>query len=133
MRTCRLGAWRSSAASILTPRGNRPPDKLRRVRELSAQGEFVAMVGEGINGAPVLGGAGVSIAMSRGSALAQAGANLILVGDSLRSLPNAIEFSAVRRPSCAKIYYGPPATILPPCRWARSGWFHPGWRPSACD
>ncbi|MDE2305816.1 MAG: cadmium-translocating P-type ATPase [Gammaproteobacteria bacterium] len=65
-------------------------DKLERVRALGAQGEFVAMVGDGINDAPVLGGAGVSIAMGRGSALAQASADLILVGDSLAALPEAL-------------------------------------------
>jgi P-type Cu2+ transporter len=68
-----------------------PAEKLQRVKALAVRGEFVAMVGDGINDAPVLGGAGVSIAMSRGSALALASADLILVGDSLRSLPAAIE------------------------------------------
>ncbi len=65
-------------------------DKLERVRALTAQGEFVAMVGDGVNDAPVLGGSGVSIAMGRGSALAQASADLILVGDSLGALPEAL-------------------------------------------
>ena len=68
-----------------------PAGKLQRVRALEQRGEFVAMVGDGINDAPVLSGAGVSIAMSRGSALALASADLILVGDSLRSLPRAFE------------------------------------------
>ncbi len=66
-----------------------PADKLSRVNALSRAGEFIAMVGDGINDAPVLGGAGVSIAMSRGSALTLASADLILVGDSLRALPDA--------------------------------------------
>ncbi len=66
-----------------------PADKLGRVNALSRAGEFIAMVGDGINDAPVLGGAGVSIAMSRGSALTLASADLILVGDSLRALPDA--------------------------------------------
>lgn len=72
-----------------------PADKLERVRALTAQGEFVAMVGDGINDAPVLGGSGVSIAMSRGSALALATADLVLVGDSLKALPGA--FRQARR------------------------------------
>jgi Cu2+-exporting ATPase len=72
-----------------------PAQKLERVRSLASQGEFVAMVGDGINDAPVLGGAGVSIAMSRGSALTLASADLILIGDSLEALPEA--FSMARR------------------------------------
>jgi Cu2+-exporting ATPase len=72
-----------------------PQDKLERVRTLTSQDEFIAMVGDGINDAPVLGGAGVSIAMSRGSALALASADLVLVGDSLQALPGA--FALARR------------------------------------
>ena len=64
-------------------------DKLEHIRALAARGEFVAMVGDGINDAPVLGGSGVSIAMGRGSALALASADLILMGDSLDALPGA--------------------------------------------
>jgi P-type Cu2+ transporter len=70
-----------------------PADKLEHVRALTSQGEFIAMVGDGINDAPVLGGSGVSIAMSRGSALALATADLILVGDSLQALPVAVELA----------------------------------------
>jgi Cu2+-exporting ATPase len=66
-----------------------PMDKLEHIRALAARGEFVAMVGDGINDAPVLGGSGVSIAMGRGSALAHASADLILMGDSLDALPGA--------------------------------------------
>ena len=71
-----------------------PGDKLNRIQTLTASGEFVAMVGDGINDAPVLGGSGVSIAMGRGSALALASADIILVGDSLGALPAAFEVAS---------------------------------------
>ena len=70
-----------------------PADKLDHVRELSGQGECVAMVGDGINDAPVLKGAAVSIAMSRASALAQVSADIVLIGDSLKALPDAIDIA----------------------------------------
>ncbi len=70
-----------------------PNDKTERIRALNAQGEFVAMVGDGINDAPVLGGSGVAVAMSRASALTLAGADLILVGDTLLALPDAFHLA----------------------------------------
>ena len=72
-----------------------PGRKLDHVRELTARGEWVAMVGDGVNDAPVLGGAAISIAMGRGSPLAHASADLILIGDSLNALPAA--FAIARR------------------------------------
>jgi Cu2+-exporting ATPase len=67
-----------------------PQQKLERVQLLLAGGERVAMIGDGINDAPVLGAATVSIAMGRGSALAQASADVLLVRDSLTALPVAV-------------------------------------------
>jgi Cu2+-exporting ATPase len=71
-----------------------PTQKLEHVRRTDrSRGDFVAMVGDGINDAPVLAGAGVSIAMGRGSALALANADLILVNDSLLALPGAVQLA----------------------------------------
>jgi len=67
-----------------------PEHKLAHLRALQAQGHVVAMVGDGINDAPVLAGADVSLAMGGGAALAQRSADLILTGDSLRRVPEAI-------------------------------------------
>lgn len=67
-----------------------PPQKLAHVQSMQNRGKRVAMVGDGMNDAPVLGGADVSIAMGRGAALSQASADLILVREDLQALPDAI-------------------------------------------
>jgi Cu2+-exporting ATPase len=67
-----------------------PADKLQHVQAAQARGERIAMVGDGINDAPVLAGADVSIAMGRGAALAVAAADIILINEHLHALPEAI-------------------------------------------
>src|SRR5690606_25116106 len=67
-----------------------PSDKLAAVRSLQAGGHIVAMLGDGINDAPVLAGADVSLALAGGAALAHRAADLVVTGDSLVRVPQAI-------------------------------------------
>lgn len=64
--------------------------KLTHVLDLQQAGKHVAVIGDGVNDAPVLGAADVSIAMGRGAALAHASAGLVLVSDNLAALPEAV-------------------------------------------
>jgi P-type Cu2+ transporter len=70
--------------------GMTPEDKVEYVRRRQARGEIVLMAGEGINDAPVLAGADVSLAMGSGTRIAQTQADLVLMSDHLEAIPAAI-------------------------------------------
>ncbi|HEY5761486.1 MAG TPA: heavy metal translocating P-type ATPase [Steroidobacter sp.] len=65
-------------------------EKLTHVLDLQKAGKRIVVIGDGVNDAPVLGAADVSIAMGRGAALAHASAGLVLVSDNLAALPEAV-------------------------------------------
>jgi P-type Cu2+ transporter len=70
-----------------------PQAKVARLKSLQDTGAVVVGVGDGINDAPLLQAANVSVAMGRGSALAQTSADLILVRDSLDQLPEVVRIA----------------------------------------
>ncbi|QIR14568.1 heavy metal translocating P-type ATPase [Shewanella aestuarii] len=70
--------------------GMSPSSKLSLIKQIQKT-QQVAMFGDGINDAPVLAGADISIAMGSGSAIAKNSADLILLGDHLSRFNDAIE------------------------------------------
>ena len=70
-----------------------PQAKLEVLDRLQLQDGPALMVGDGVNDAPVLGRAAVSMAMGRGADLAQAHADLVLLGSRLAVLPQALELA----------------------------------------
>ncbi len=70
-----------------------PADKLALIGSLRERGARVLAVGDGINDAPTLRAASVSLALGTGSALAQASADLVALRGDLTTLPTAVRLA----------------------------------------
>ena len=77
-----IGDWRGNAT---------PEDKRAFIRSLQAEGRIVAMVGDGVNDAPSLAQADVSLTLGSAATLTQWTADVVILGDDLERIGAAIE------------------------------------------
>ncbi|MBU3578311.1 heavy metal translocating P-type ATPase [Polynucleobacter sp. UK-Kesae-W10] len=84
-------AWWAHHVGIKQYRGGcTPEDKYDYIERLQKEGRFVWAIGDGVNDAPLLARADISIAVGAGAPLAAAGADAILTASSLEPLAKTL-------------------------------------------
>ncbi|MEN8253026.1 MAG: heavy metal translocating P-type ATPase [Patescibacteria group bacterium] len=94
------GDNKKTAAAIATELGIEkyiaevlPEQKLEKIKKLKGAHKVIAMVGDGINDAPALAAADVSIAMGAGTDVAMESAGMVLLRSDISLVPKALKIS----------------------------------------
>ena len=74
-----------------------PEQKYQAVQKLQAQGNKVMMLGDGINDAPVLASADVSVAVGNATDIARNAADVVLLSESLSTVPALVDIATKTR------------------------------------
>ena len=85
-----VAAWSQRLGAGEARGGCSPSDKRQAIADLQAHGAVVAMIGDGVNDAPGLAQAQVSVSLGSAAPLAQWTADIVVLSDDLSRLPLAI-------------------------------------------